>query len=157
MFVCMWVALHQHQPPKDPARATPSLKNVHPPLLQLILHFAFSASMGASQPYSVSLDTAGCASHCCNGQRGKANSISTRKSITKELDIKEAFKSAAWHRAGEAWVSAPDLRGGSAGRGAFASPLTPRRRARELFILRHSALMVNKKVKLERRARQSFM
>lgn len=85
------------------------------PLLRLILHFAFSASMGASQPYPVSLDTAGCASHRRNGQRGKANSIYTRKSITKLLDIKEAFKSAAWHRAGEAWVSAPDPAGARLG------------------------------------------
>lgn len=155
MFVCMWVALHQHQPPRDPARATPSLTNVQP-LLQLTHRFAFSAAREASQPYSVSLDTAGRASQCRNGQRATANSISTRKSITRERDIKEVFKSAAWHIAGEAGPPAPDLPRGAAGRGAFASPLAARRRAQELFILQRLALVVNTKVKLELRARKSL-
>lgn len=119
-------------------------------------HFAFSASRGASQPWSVSFDTASHVSHCHNGQRAKAKSIFTRKSITKEHDIKELFKSAAWHAAGEAWPRALDLLGGSARRGAFAFPLTAWRRAQELVILQRVVLVVNKKVKLELTARKSL-
>ncbi|XP_040465228.1 uncharacterized protein LOC121095021 [Falco naumanni] len=76
---------------KDPARATSSLKNVHP-LLQLTNQFAFLASRGASQLCSAPFGTAGHVSHYHNGQWTKANSISTSKIITKGHDVQRTVQ-----------------------------------------------------------------